>query len=235
MSDYRLYYWPQIQGRGEFIRLAFEEAGVAYDDVARRPESEGGGVAAMLAFLGREHPVPPFAPPVVVTGDLVMAQVANILQVLAPRLGLVPEDAQARIAANQLQLTMADFIAEIHDTHHPVAKSKYYDDQKDEAQKHAADFVAYRLPKFLAYFERALDGRKHFLGSLSYVDLSMFQIMDGLAYAFPKALAEHEAPQLRALHDAVAERPRIAAYLASPRRLPFNEHGIFRRYPELDR
>src|SRR5687767_12890133 len=136
---YELYYWPTIQGRGEFVRLAFEEAGAAYVDVARLPASEGGGAAAIVALLRAEGPgLAPFAPPFVKAGDLVVAQTAAILQFLAPRLGLVPDDEAARVGAHQLQLTLADLVGEVHDTHHPIAVDEYYEDQKPEARRRAA-------------------------------------------------------------------------------------------------
>jgi glutathione S-transferase len=239
---YELYYWPHIQGRGEFIRLALEEGGAEYVDVARLPEAEGGGRAAVSRILedaagGRM----PFAPPILKAGKLLISQTASILYYLGPRLDLVPEGEAARLWAHQLQLTLSDLVVEAHDTHHPIAKSLYYEDQKPEAQRRAADFRALRLPKFLGYFERVLAanpaGDSHFIGNaLTYVDLSMFQVIAGLNYAFPRALAEmaRRHPKLAALHRRVAARPRIAAYLASARRIPFNERGIFRHYPELD-
>ncbi|HSC94907.1 MAG TPA: glutathione S-transferase [Burkholderiales bacterium] len=239
---YELYYWPHIQGRGEFIRLALEEGGAEYVDVARLPESEGGGRAAVSRVLedaagGRM----PFAPPILKAGKLLISQTANILHYLGPRLDLVPEGEAARLWAHQLQLTLSDLVVEAHDTHHPIAKSLYYEDQKPEALRRAADFRALRLPKFLGYFERALAanpaGDSHLIGkSLTYVDLSMFQVIAGLSYALPRAMAAlaRRHPKLAALHRRVAERPRIAAYLASARRIPFNERGIFRHYPELD-
>jgi glutathione S-transferase len=233
---YELHYWPTIQGRGEYIRLAFEEAGAEYVDVARLPESEGGGEEALVAFLGAELP-PPFAPPVLRFGELVIAQTANILQFIAPRLGLVPKDEASRAVANQFQLTLADLIGEAHDVHHPIGSGLYYEEQKPEAKRRAENFLAERMPKFLGYFERALRKEGHFVGGgLSYVDLSMAQVLWGLAYAFPHAFARYrrKIPRLLALRDQVAERPRIAAYLASDRRLPFNEDDIFRHYPELD-
>jgi glutathione S-transferase len=245
MSDhhgdlYELFYWPTIQGRGEFVRLAFEDAGVAYVDVARLPASQGGGAAAVVKLL-RDASVatPAFAPPVLRVGSALVAQTANILQFVAPRLGLVPDDAVSRAWANQLQLTVADLVGEVHDTHHPVATSLYYEDQKPEAKKRARAFLEARLPKYLGYFERALErnGAVHLVGdATSYVDLSLFQVMKGLAYAFPRAMARvaPQHPKLVALRDRVEARPGIAAYLASPRRIAFNEDGIFRRYPELD-
>jgi len=242
-EQYELYYWPSLQGRGEFIRLAFEEAGAPYIDVVRLPKKQGGGVDAIMRVLeGKEGGLLPFAPPVLKVGDLVIAQTANILLYLAPRLGLVPDDEASRIMANQLQLTIADFVGEVHDTHHPIAVGLYYDDQKPEARRRSEYFVSKRIPKFLGYFEDILrqsapDGGRHLIGAgISYVDLSMFQVLEGLAYAFPKAFAREKTkiPLLRGLRDHVATRPRIAAYLASERRLPFNETGIFRHYPELD-
>lgn len=236
---YELYYWPGLQGRGEFIRLMFEDAGVPYVDVARLPERDGGGVAAITRLLRGEHGgLLPFAPPIVRVGATTIAQVANICQFLAPRLGLAPADEDGRLAANQLQLTVADLVAEVHDTHHPVAVSQYYEDQKDAARERAREFREQRLPRFLGYFERVLQRHGEYLvgAALSYVDLSLFQTLEGLAYAFPRAMAAREPtiPGLVALRERVRARPRLAAYLASDRRLPFNETGIFRRYPELD-
>ena len=239
---YELYYWPGIQGRGEFVRLALEEAGADYVDVARLPASRG-GVPALMRFLeDRKAAHPPFAPPFLKAGKIVVAQTANILQFLGPRVGLAPKGEADRLWTHQLQLTVTDFVAEIHDTHHPIAGSLYYEDQKREAKRRADDFLGNRLPKFLGYFERvhgANPKRGGYMvgGKLTYVDLSMFQIVAGLRYAFPNAMvrAERKAPGLVALHDRVAARPRIAAYVASPRRLPFNQWGIFRHYPELDR
>lgn len=231
---YELYYWSGIQGRGEFIRLAFEDAGVAYNDIARER-----GDDAIMPFLQGEHEgALPFAPPFLQAGHLVIAQVAAILQYLGPRLGLVPEGEARRLYAHQLQLTITDLVAEIHDSHHPIASSLYYEDQRAEAQRRAVDLREQRLPKFLGYFERVLDRSDgaHVLGEHSYVDLSLFQLMAGLNYAFPSTMQrlQRELPHLVALAGRVAERPRIATYLQSPRRLAFNEDGIFRHYPELD-
>jgi glutathione S-transferase len=235
---YELYYWPGIQGRGEFVRLALEEAGAPYVDVARGP----GGVGALMKRMGEgvAHSPAPFAPPFLVSGKLVIAQTANILLYLGPRHGLVPRSDAALYAANQHQLTIADIVFEAHETHHPIAGGLYYEDQKPEAKKRAAAFTAERIPKFLGYFERVLakSGGAYLLGrSLSYPDLSFFQLLEGLTYAFPKTTARvlKKAPRSRELRERVASRPRIAAYLASPRRIPFNEDGIFRRYPELER
>jgi glutathione S-transferase len=242
-APYELFYWPTIQGRGEFIRLAFEAAGAAYVDVAREPESEGGGARAIMPFLSSSAPeLGIFAPPIVRVGDLVLAQTATILHFLAPRLGLAPNDEVSRARALQLQLTIADLAAEVHDTHHPISTSLYYEEQKPESRLRAAYFVAARMRKFLLYFEEILranveSGGKHLVGlELSYVDLSLFQVLTGLAYAFPRAMASFEAqiPLSLALRDRVAAHPRVAAYLASERRIPFNESGLFRRYPELD-
>jgi glutathione S-transferase len=236
---YELYYWPGIPGRGEFVRLALEEAAAPYLDVARLPKSRGGGVAAMMKALRSAGPLEPFAPPFLKSGELVIGQTANILLYLGPRHGLVPVDEASRLKANQIQLTVADLVVEAHDAHHPIASSLYYEDQKREATKRAATFVSERIPKFLLWFERVLDasGGTHFVGSdVSYVDLSAFQLVLGLEYAFPKAMARmaKRIPRLRALVANVAQRPRIAAYLASERRVAFNEDGIFRHYPALD-
>ena len=231
---YELYYWSGIQGRGEFVRLALEDAGADYEDVARTR-----GDDAIGAFLDGARPgALPFAPPFLKAGRQVIAQTAHILHCLAPQLALVPAHESARRYAHQLQLTVADAVAEVHDSHHPIASGLYYEDQRAEARRRAADFRATRLPKFLGYFEQVLErgGGRHPLRQYSYIDLSLFQLMTGLDYAFPHAMARHEGewPRLRALTRRVAARPRIAAYLASPRRLAFNEDGIFRHYAELD-
>jgi glutathione S-transferase len=227
-------------GRGEFVRLALEEGAADYVDVARQPESEGGGVPAMLRLLNSETvKTPSFAPPFLKAGDLLIGQTANILQFLGPRHNLAPADESGRLWTHQLQLTFTDFLKEIHDTHHPIASALYYEEQKEEAKRYTAEFLKTRAPKYLGYFERvlAMNGGKHLSGnSLSYADLSLFQVVAGLRHAFPKAMArlEQNHPHIVSVHDRVAVRPRIAAYLASPRRLPFSEHGVFRRYPELD-
>lgn len=239
---YELYYWPGIQGRGEFVRLALEEAGAEYLDIALLSEEQGGGVPAMMNILESEElERPPFAPPFLKAGRRLIGQTANILLFLGPRLDLAPRDAAGRLWAHQLQLTLADFVAEVHDTHHPVGSGFYYEEQKAEAQRRSRDFLAQRLPKFLGYFERVLERNaqsgKWMVGKrLSYVDLSTAQIVAGLRYAFPRASkrALRACPGLRALHDAVFARPRIRRYVASGRRLDFNNDGIFRRYPELD-
>lgn len=242
MSDapYELYYWPSIQGRGELVRLALEEAGADYVDVARLPASKGGGVPAMHKLMASgASALEPFAPPFLKSGDLVIAQTANILFYLGPRLSLTPADEAGRLHVNQLQLAVADLYAEAHDCHHPISTGLYYEDQKPESLRRTTAFVRERMPKFLGYFERVLDqngGRYLVGGALSYADLSLFQSVEGLTYAFPRGMAglAPRIPGLLRLRDHVAARPRIAAYLASPRRLPFNENGIFRRYPELD-
>jgi glutathione S-transferase len=232
-----LYYWPTIQGRGEFVRLALEAAGVPYRDVAR----EKNGMAAMQAVMDaarEQHPA--YAPPVLRDGDLLIGQTANILLYLGRAHGLAPRAEAGRLWAHQLQLTIADVVAEAHDTHHPISVSHYYEDQKAAAKKRARDFIEARIPKYLGYFERVLENSKgaNAVGArLSYVDLSLFQLVEGLRYAFPRAMARQEGnwPRLVALRDRVAQLPAIAAYLRSKRRVPFNEDGIFRRYPELDR
>lgn len=231
---YQLYYWSGIQGRGEFVRLALEDAGADYVDVAR----EQGDKAIMPFLQGKQPGALPFAPPFLKDGRAVIAQVANILSHLGPKLKLVPAAANAQLYANQLQLTIADLVTEVHDTHHPIASSLYYDDQRTEAKRRAGDFRQNRLPKFLGYFEKVLErgNGRHALAAHSYVDLSLFQIMSGLDYAFPRAMKkmQRKIPHLKALTERVSERPGIAAYLASPRRLAFNEDGIFRHYPGLD-
>ncbi len=240
---YELFYWPGIQGRGEFVRLAFEAAGVKYVDVARQPPGRGRGMPALMRLLEEPGPwLTPLGPPALRHGKTLVAHTAAILQYLGPRLGLVPRDEASRLRAHQIQLTITDLVAEVHGTHHPVAVSLYYEDQKAEAARCAEAFVRERIPMFLGYLDGALDsnpaGRGRWLvgRGLTYPDLSTFQVAAGLRYAFPNAMARHErrVPRLSELHDRVAALPRVAAYLASDRRLPFNESGIFRHYPELD-
>ncbi|TKC90284.1 glutathione S-transferase [Trinickia terrae] len=235
---YELYYWDGLQGRGEFVRLALEEAQAPYVDIAREP----GGSARMLEIMdGDGEPCPPFAPPFLKHGDLIVPHVANILLYLGPKLHLAPKD-DARFLVHGVQLTIADLVTEVHDTHHPLSTGQYYEEQKEAAKVRATAFIDERLPKFMRYFERVLEqnphGGRHLVGdALTYADLSMFQVIDGLHYAFPRAtkrFGEHY-PRLAALCDAVAARPNIAAYLASERRGGHNESCIFRHYPELDK
>lgn len=238
---YFLYYWPGIQGRGEFVRLALEEAGARYRDVARE-SGKGAGIAAMMRLLdGRITQRPSFAPPFLKAGRLMIGQTANILQYLGARHGLAPRGEAGRLWTQGLQLTIADFVVEVHDTHHPVAAMLYYEDQKKEAKRRAADFLKNRMPKFLGYFENILARNprgSHYLTGrrVSYADLSLFQIIAGLSYAFPKSTARQarKFPQVFALHARIQQRERIMAYLASERRIPFNNDGIFRYYTELD-
>lgn len=239
-EPYKLYYWPMLPGRGEFVRLVLEEAGADYVDVARLPEDEGGGFAPLLAFVKGDPPGQPgYAPPILVDGEMVLAQSAAICAYIAERHGLAPDDEQGRKQALQLQLTVGDVSDEAHDTHHPISVALYYEDQKDAAQQAAQKFIDERMPRFLDYFERVIErsGGPWLMGdSLTYPDLSLFQLVEGLAYAFPRGFANvaGDTPKVLSLRDRVAERPRIAAYLASERRLEFNEHGLFRHYPELD-
>jgi glutathione S-transferase len=218
---YELYYWPSIQGRGEFVRLALEDAGADYRDVCRWR-----GVEAMDRFFGKAA----FACPFLKAGTLVIPQTANILLYLGPRLGLAPKSEAQRLRLHGLQLTISDWLGEVHDTHHPIAASLYYEEQERAARRRAGIFLAERLPKFMRYFEQAVDDK------FSYVHLSLFQMIEGLRYAFPQAMQrlENRHRRLVKLHDRVARRPRLSAYLASARRIRFNQHGIFRRYPELD-
>jgi glutathione S-transferase len=234
---YELYYWPSIQGRGEFVRLALEEGGADYVDVARR----GGGMDSMLRLMdGKQVKRPPYAPPFLRAGSLLIGQTANILHYLGPRLRLAPRDEAGRLWVHQVQLTITDLVKEIHDTHHPLSSELYYEEQRAAAKRYTALFWEHRIPKYLGYFEGLLDksGGPFLLGRrLCYADLSLFQVVAGLRYAFPKRMKrfEREVPNLVALHDKVAARPRIKAYLASKRRIAFNEMGLFRRYKELDR
>jgi glutathione S-transferase len=237
---YELHYWPGIQGRGEFVRLALEAAGVEYVDVARGPVSEGGG-ARNLAQLMDELSPAPFAPPILVIDTLVIAQTANILLFLGHRHKLAPQEETGRLWVNQLQLTIADLVDEAHDTHHPLSSGLYYEDQKDAARQRAEHFRKERMPKYLGYFERILQGGGETGAGLAgevltYADLSLFQAVRGLQYAFPKGMMSlaSKLEATLALAQRVEQQPNIAAYLKSERRIPFNEQGIFRHYPELD-
>jgi glutathione S-transferase len=232
---YQLYYWPGIQGRGEYVRLALEEAGADYADVAR----SGNGIAAMTGMMEAQSGTPPWAPPFLKAGKLVIGQTANILLYLGARHGLAPKAEAGRLWVHQLQLTVADFVTEVHDTHHPIGVSLYYEDQRGPAKKRTEEFWNDRVPKYLGYFEELLgsSGGSYVTGRrLSYVDLSLFQIVAGLRYAFPKRMKafERKIPGLVELHDRIAARPNIKAYLESDRRIAFNEDGIFRHYKELD-
>jgi glutathione S-transferase len=235
---YKLYYWPSIPGRGEFVRLALEYAGAPYEDVARAP----GGVDTLMAGLKDETvPNPPFAPPYLRDGELLIGQTSAILLHLGPKLGLVPADEAGRLWTHQIQLTLIDFIKEVHDTHHPIASGRYYDEQKTEAARYTADFRALRMPKYLDWLETILarnpDGDAWLVGgATTYADLSVFHIVRGLAYALPRATARVMAdrPKVKALAGRVEALPKLRPYLESKRRLPFNEQGIFRHYPELD-
>ena len=234
---YELYYGNTNQGRGEFVRLALEEAKADYVDIARE-SGPGLGPEALVPYLKDGNVAhPQFAPPFLKAGDLVIGQTANILLYLGPRLNLAPEDEGERFYAHQLQLTIADLVMEIQHTHHPVAHGLYYEDQKAEALTYTRHFLAERVPKFFGFFARALGGRTHMVGnSLTYVDLSIFQLIEGLRFSFPKTMAriERDHRGLVALHDAIAARPNIAAYLKSPRRLAWNDRGVFRNYAELE-
>jgi glutathione S-transferase len=239
---YRLYYWPGIQGRGEYVRLALEQAGARYVDVARLPDAQGGGELAITHLLcDQDIDRPPFAVPCLAAGRQLIGQTANILLFLGARHALAPRDAAGQLWTHQLQLTISDFIAEIHDTHHPLGSGLYYEQQKGAARRRTLQFLRHRLPVFLDYFERVLTRNRErgpwMVGSrLTYVDLSMAQVIAGLHYAFPKASrrALRSRPRLRALHKAAFERPRIRRYLASERRVAFNNDDLFRRYPGLD-
>ncbi len=233
---YRLWYWPTIQGRGEFVRLPMEAAGIAYEDRARAV-----GAGAMMEDLETrgKNGRGPFAPPYLVepNTDLAVAQVANILLYLTERHDLAPE--AERHWLHQLQLTIADCIAEVHNVHHPVGTMDYYDDQKPEAARAANQFRAERLPKFLNHFEDAADADDgpFLLGDhWTCADTSLFQLIEGLRYMFPRRMRtlEPEYPALLRIHHAVAHLPGVRDYLQSDRRIGFNEDGIFRHYPELD-
>jgi glutathione S-transferase len=232
---YELYYWPSIQGRGEYVRLALEDAGADYADVARGER----GLAAMMKMMEARSGIPPFAPPFLKAGKLVVGQTANILLYLGSRHGLAPKAEAGKLWVHQLQLTVADLVLEIHDTHHPLGPSLYYEDQRAAAKKRSAEFWTERVPKYLGYFERLLkaSGGVWLTGRrLTYADLSLFQIVEGLRYAFPRRMKafERKIPGLVELRGRVAARPNIKAYLSSDRRIAFNQDGIFRHYKALD-
>lgn len=236
---YELFYQPSIQGRGEFVRLALEDAGADYVDVARNPDFGRPGIVKILEDPKVEHPS--FAPPFLKAGKLMIGQTANILQYLGPRLGLAPKSEGIRLWLHQLQLTIADWVAEVGATHHPIANALYYEEQKAECARRAFYFRTQRIPKFLGYYEKILShnpkGGDFLLGKkICYADLSLFQMVEGLRYAFPRTMANEEPkhPRVVNVHDRVKTRPRLAKYLASPRRLAFNQNGIFRYYPELE-
>jgi glutathione S-transferase len=240
---YELFYWPGLPGRGEFVRLVLEEAGADYTDVARMPKSKGGGVQRVLeAIEGKLGGVVPFAPPILRVGSLVMWQTANICDFLGRRHGLAGADEGEHRTSLALMMTIMDLAAEAHDTHHPVSTALYYEEQREEAKRRSTAFLDQRMPKFLGSFERVVaknqagKGRALVGAHLTYPDLALFQVLEGLAYAFPKGYGavKPEIPHLLALRKAIRSRPRIRAYLASKRRQDFNETGIFRRYPELD-
>lgn len=235
---YELYYWPMIQGRGEFVRLALAEAGVEYVDVARR--SKNGIQAMRKAMDNRRLAVPPFAPPFLKAGNQIIGHTANILFYLGGKHRLAPKAEAGKLAVHGMQLTITDFVSEVHDTHHPLGPTLYYEEQRPAAKRRTDEFWKLRVPKFLGYFEEIVkrSGGPFVMGrTLTYVDLSLFQLIEGLRYAFPKRMKRFEKaiPRLLALRDRVAARPRIKTYLASDKRIPFNEHGIFRRYKPLDR
>lgn len=235
---YELYYWDDIPGRGEFVRLVLEETGAPYREMGKGKA----GTKAIMDYLGdNSGPYPPFAPPFLKDGELIVSHVANILDYLGPKHGLAPTDEQERIFAKGLQLTLADFVAEAHDTHHPLGIDDYYEDQKAEAKKRSEAFIESRIPKFLGYFEKVIVKNPTENGfvvgdSLTTIDLSLFHVVDGLRYAFPRATSDLDKryPKVMALHKKVGARPNIATYLASDRRLDFNESDVFRHYSELD-
>ncbi len=236
---YRLYYWPMLPGRGEFIRLIFEDAGADYIDVGRLPEDEGGGISALRKKIDNPHRgFESFALPLLEYDDYLIAQLPNICLFLANEFNMIP-GGNHYFRANQLMLTICDIIDEIHNTHHPLSISMYYENQQEAAKKNALSFTTERLPKWLQYLEKTLigNGEKHLAGTqISYVDIALFQLIRGLDYAFPNHMQRYlpQIPKLIALKDRVGERPGICSYLSSERCIDFNNDGIFRAYPELD-
>ena len=240
---YELYYWPHIQGRGEVVRLALEAGDADYIDIARNADSVEAGREKILEKINEESATrPPFAPPFLIDGDIVVAQAANILFYLGPKLGLAPSSETERIFAHQLQLTITDLLMEVHDTHHPISNALYYEEQKEESVQRASGFIDNRIPKYMNYFEKVLKNNPSHSGwligdKMTYVDLSLFQVVQGLRYAFPKGFKKYEKRCLSvlSLNDKVFLDNKVSKYLSSDRRIPFNKSGVFRYYPELDK
>jgi len=236
----RLLYWPQLPGRGELVRLVLAEAGLDWSEPAR----EQGSVQPVLDALSAPGELPHFAVPVLEIGGLRLSQTASIARYVACKHGLEGSSEAHACHALQLAMTVMDLLGEVHDTHHPVSTALYFEDQRTEAQKAAVSFRGQRLPKFLARFDAVLahnaaehPGSGWLLGpERTYADLFLAHAIDGLSHAFPLAMAGRlgEVPRLVAHRDQVFALPRVAAYRASQRRLPFNAHGIFRHYPDLD-
>lgn len=235
MSDtYALYYWPVLPGRGEIIRMLLEDAGAAYRDVGRE-EGFGVIVSARKGELGGARP---FAPPILQHGELVLSQSSVIARYIAERHGLAPSDHRGRFLAEQHFLGWSDVMVEVHDTHHPIALGLHYEDQRDAAKERTRHFLADRLGTWLQHFEHIVTqgGGVHVGETITYPDFMARFVLRGIEYAFPRAFSEHREriPSLLALRDRVEARPQLAAYLASDRAMAFNEHGIFRHYPELE-
>lgn len=144
-----------------------------------------------------------------------------------------------------MALTALDLNNEVHDTHHPLAVGKYYEEQKEAALEKAKDVRENRLPKFFSYFERNLKfnesnggGKGRFLvgNRLTFADLVVWQVLDGCLFAFPKEM-EARKKEFQGLfgtfYESVRGKGGLEEYLKSERRLPYSE-GIFRHYPELD-
>jgi len=246
-GEYVLYYWPGIPGRGEYVRLVFEYAGVPY-----RNESDPGNIVSTIYKTSTASHPPAFAPPVLkLPSGRFIAQTGAILIHLAPKFGLYgtkigEEGEEERSAINQLVMTVTDLTAECHDTHHPIAVEDYYDNQKEAAIARAKNMRVNRLPKFLGHFQHVLEsnpeakenGGTYLIGSTTTIaDLAVFHLLDAVSFAFPKRIAALKATgnykNLFALRERIANEKNIKEYLASDRRLPFGE-GVFRYYPELD-
>ena len=228
----QLWYWPDIPGRGEFIRVALEAAEVEYADMAREK-----GAEALLEDMASRSGIAPLAPPYIIDGDLCLGQTAHILAVLADRYGFGAGELATDLQLIQLQLDVSDIVAEVHAVHHPISGALYYRDQMDAAYEAAQHFRETRIPKYLDHFEQALavNCGPCVLGDhWTHVDTSLFQLLEGLDYMFPSRMAELDYPRLALCREAVMEIDGIDAYLGSERRLAFNEDGLFRHYPELD-
>ncbi|EJU05030.1 glutathione S-transferase C-terminal-like protein [Dacryopinax primogenitus] len=251
LAPYILHYWGGIPGRGEYVRLAFEYAGVSYTD-----SNDSAKLLKTLRSTSPSH----FAPPMLeLPNGKILSQTPAILNYLAPKLGLAGEKGNLlknavedddereeaefeRSIVNQLVLTALDLCVEAHDSHHPIASSLYYEDQKQEALRRAEDFLKLRIPKYLAHFEETLRKNKvshsHLVGkTTTTADLVLFHVVDGLLYAFPRRMGALDKggkyKRVLKLHEKIMAEGGIKEYVESGRRRKFGV-GLFRHYPELD-
>jgi glutathione S-transferase len=184
---FELIYWPGDPGRAEHIRLALEYAGAKYIDTALSKDA----LTTVLAQisddqLGDSLNPPCYAPPILRHGQLAINQTPNVLLYLGPKLGLVPgidENPNNLFRVNALALSALDGLSnEVHNCHHPISTSLYYEEQKDESIRASTAWVTKRLPIFLAYFQKVLSGEASgqgpwlFGGKTSYADLVLYHV-----------------------------------------------------------